>query len=400
MDRPTNGKRRTDDTHNVDGPGSSKCRDKGNLYMESKEIVTKERKSWFVLRHPKPKLIDEIFSSKKKVSLTADELCSPLPQFEYFIPFCDIQYRPSLTPSAVPGRDGKYEPRLDGTALRNDLRSFVFVYGEDSLIDRILGLSWNRSLQVPIRVMQDTNGLRIKVSDFQMNLFRNAIRQMDFQVCQGNLFTADIRQGDEVVVVEGPMKGAEGVVAEFRECKGHITLTIVFDMFSNTLQIAVPGFKIQEVQLRNEDTSRLMKTPVLSNFENELIELLCHRHGEHGTAALSRADSKRLRFLSKYADIVFEDAEESAKFCALMLICSYLKNDSEELKQRINQVEHLLEGIVEPVTDLHCYLMTALFIVTHHAVLRKRAKTYRQSHPDCPLVIRRFQSIAKKIKCR
>lgn len=48
---------------------------------------------------------------------------------------------------------------------------------------------------------------------------------------------------------------------------------------------------------------------------------------------------------------------------------------------------------------LVCYLLTALFIVTHNPEYRCRVKAWRQSHPDCPLVIRRFLSIAKQIRC-
>ena len=83
-----------------------------------------------------------------------------------------------------------------------------------------------------------------------------------------------------------------------------------------------------------------------------------------------------------------------------MLICAYLMNDSALIEQRTNQVIQLLDGATEPATHLQCYLMTALFIANHDPALRARIKAYRQSHPDCPLSIRRFQSIAKKIKCR
>jgi len=48
---------------------------------------------------------------------------------------------------------------------------------------------------------------------------------------------------------------------------------------------------------------------------------------------------------------------------------------------------------------LSCYLLTALFIVTHNPEYRCQVKAWRQSHPDCPLVIRRFLSIAKQIRC-
>ena len=50
-------------------------------------------------------------------------------------------------------------------------------------------------------------------------------------------------------------------------------------------------------------------------------------------------------------------------------------------------------------TELSCYLVTALFIATHDPLLRQQAKAWRKAHPDCPLAIRRFLSIAKQIRC-
>ena len=83
-----------------------------------------------------------------------------------------------------------------------------------------------------------------------------------------------------------------------------------------------------------------------------------------------------------------------------MLICGYLMNDEQLTAEYLQKVQGLLDGVTDPVTDLQCYLMTALFIATHDVTLRQRVKAYRRSHPDCSLSIRRFVSIAKKIKCR
>jgi len=105
-------------------------------------------------------------------------------------------------------------------------------------------------------------------------------------------------------------------------------------------------------------------------------------------------------------------------------------NDKPEVARRQQEVEQLLKSEVEKMSDvgslkadsmvqgddsltmthspltmnplpsaLVCYLLTALFIVTHDPKLRKEVKAWRQSHPDCPLVIRRFLSIAKQIRC-
>ena len=140
---------------------------------------------------------------------------------------------------------------------------------------------------------------------------------------------------------------------------------------------------------------------MIGHFEDELIELLCHLQGKKGSHELNKEDRKRLRFLYQYSDIVFEDNDDNrAKFAALMLICAYLMNDKDEVSRRTQQVEQLLTSYLLPLTsEIACYLTTALFIVTHNPVLRKQAKAWRQSHPDCSLVIRRFHSIAKQIRC-
>ena len=54
---------------------------------------------------------------------------------------------------------------------------------------------------------------------------------------------------------------------------------------------------------------------------------------------------------------------------------------------------------VIPNNDISCYLTMSLFIVTHNPEYRCQVKAWRQSHPDCSLVIRRFLSIAKQIRC-
>ena len=102
-----------------------------------------------------------------------------------------------------------------------------------------------------------------------------------------------------------------------------------------------------------------------------------------------------------------------------MLICAYLMNDKPEVARRQQEVEQLLMSEVEKMSEvgclmsdsnlqpqisnlkseLACYLALSLFIVTHDPKLRKEVKAWRQSHPDCPLVIRRFLSIAKQIRC-
>lgn len=369
--------------------------------MEQKGDTKGDGQCWFILRHPNPMMIDDIFSKRKQVSLTEQEQDMPLPHFEYFIPFCDMQFRPSLARrDAAYDSDGKYQPKFDGEALRSDLHSFVFIYGDEALVDAIISRSWNRALKSPLWAYRNRQGGRIRVSTHQMNLFRNAIRQMDFQICEGVPATAEIREGDKVLVTDGPMAGGEGIITEIREREGQLSLTVAFNLFDDKFQIAVPGISIGHVQLLDADASRLLTDSLITNFETELIELLCHRHGAKGSTTLNKDDRRHLRFLYRYSAIQFDSETSTAQFAALMLICAYLLNDKQLIAERRQEVQSLLGGVTEPETDLQCYLMTALFIATHDVTLRQRVKAYRQAHADCALSVRRFVSIAKKISCR
>ena len=357
-----------------------------------------ESKRWHILRHPNPTLIDDIFSRRKEVSITDDE--PEMPLFDYFIPYCEINFRPSLAHAENSDvSDRRYEPMLDGEAFRADLRSYIFVYGEARMIERMLSYSWNRNLKHPLRGQRESNGRLVVVSSTTMDIFRSALRQLDFQICEGQPTVGDVHEGDEVMMIDGPMKGAEGMVSEIRERKGELILTVAFNLFSNT-NIMVPGIKLEHVRLRNQEADRLLKDDVITNFETELQKLLYNRHGEHGSVEQNKADRKQLAFLNKYQDIDFLDITSRNKFKALMLICAYLMNDKSLIAQRIQEVAALLHDVTEPEDDVQCYLMTALFIATHDVTLRQRVKNYKQTHPDCPLAIRRFYSVAKRIKIK
>ena len=98
-----------------------------------------------------------------------------------------------------------------------------------------------------------------------------------------------------------------------------------------------------------------------------------------------------------------------------MLICAYLLNDKKAVQRRTEEVETLLmselgssqpssiiphPSALSPLTsEIACYLTLSLFIMHHDPRLRKQAKLWRQSHPDCSLSLRRFLSLAKQIRC-
>ena len=333
----------------------------------------------------------------------------PLPPFEYFIPFEDMKYRPlERKPDAVDEALRPYDAVLDAQALRNDLHHFIFICQPREVVARILDAPWNKALRIRLFAYRGENGAPIEITNQEMERFKTIIKRYDFQILNGKP-SEEVREGDSVAVVDGPMAGSYGWVREIRDRGGLVTLTVEFSMFQDKMRIAVPGISITDVRLTTHEAQQLLQDPVIGHFEDELIELLSHLHGRKGSQELNKADRRQLRFLYQYADIVFENnAVDHAKFAALMLLCVYLMNDKEIISQRTREVEALLseEGAKslstqnhELLSELDCYLLTILFIVHHNPSFRKVTKAWRQSHPDCPLVIRRLQSIAKQIRC-
>ena len=390
-------------------------------------------KRWCILRHSDSDLIGEIFSGKRKVYNSNENDVHPLPPFEYFIPFADLKQKPIDKHPASGDEYKSYDAIQDDRALRNDLHHFIFICASKEQVLSILDAPWVRVLKNRLYAYRDEKGVPFEIGNAELERFKTILKRFDFQIINGEP-SGEVREGDEVLVTNGPMAGSEGLVKEIHERDGQILLTIELSMFMNKMRIAVPGISITDVRLKEEKTQQLLQDPVIGRFEDELIELLCHLHGRKGSRELNRDDRKQLTFLYQYSDIVFEDNPVAqAKFAALMLICVYLMNDKEEVARRTKEVEDLLVHgswfmvhgseneksevgglkafnsqlstdstlytLHSTLNEIAVYLIIALFIVKHEAQLRQQVKAWCQSHPDCPLVIRRFLSIAKQIRC-
>ena len=416
---------------------------------KNESTVVSDQKRWCILRHPDADLIGEIFSGKRRVQNLSDDSHYPLPPFEHFIPFGDLKKRPQERMATPDDEYKSYDAMLDERALRNDLHHYIFICQPKEMVLQILDAPWNKVLRSRLYAYRDENGVPIEISNAEMERFKTVIKRYDFQIVNGEP-TDEVREGDMVTIISGPMEGSDGQIQDIRERDGQVLLTVVFSMFQDKMRIAVPGISISDVRLKTQDAQQLLHDPVIGHFEDELIELLCHLHGKKGSQALNKEDRQRLRFLYQYSDIVFEDNDDNRKkFAALMLVCAYLLNNKAEISRRTQQVEDLLmselglqPSALRPLTfdlrpltsdlrpltfdlrpltsdlrpltfdlrpltfdlrpltsELSCYLMTALFIVKHEAPLRQQVKAWRQSHPDCSLTLRRFVSIAKQIRC-
>ena len=419
-----------------------------NSYLMERSDITatdNKEKRWCILRHPDADLIGEILSGKRKVFDASGEVSY---SYDFFIPFQDLKLRRRKAQESPDDDFKDYDAMLDERALRSDLHHFIFIHESKDNVKKLLNASWNKALSHRLYAYRDEHGDPVEVSNAEVERFKTVIKRYDFQIVNGEP-TDEVREGDRVTVVSGPMAGSDGIIKEIREREGQILLTITFAMFQNKMHVAVPGIHVSDVRLKSAEAQQLIQDPVIGHFEDQLIELLCHLHGKKGSHELNKEDQRQLRFLYQYTSIQFDDPANRTKFAALMLICAYLMNDKDEVARRKKEVEQLLkseggclksdvmvqgsrfkvqgselrESVVRdsesrdsvnpgsalrdsvtpvpviPNNDISCYLTMSLFIVTHNPEYRCQVKAWRQSHPDCPLVIRRFLSIAKQIRC-
>ena len=414
-----------------------------NSYLMERSDITatdNKEKRWCILRHPDADLIGEILSGKRKVFDASGEVSY---SYDFFIPFQDLKLRRRKAQESPDDDFKDYDAMLDERALRSDLHHFIFIHESKDNVKKLLNASWNKALSHRLYAYRDEHGDPVEVSNAEVERFKTVIKRYDFQIVNGEP-TDEVREGDRVTVVSGPMAGSDGIIKEIREREGQILLTITFAMFQNKMHVAVPGIHVSDVRLKSAEAQQLIQDPVIGHFEDQLIELLCHLHGKKGSHELNKEDQRQLRFLYQYTTIQFDDPANRAKFAALMLICAYLMNDKDEVARRKKEVEQLLKSEggclksdvdselrdsvvrdsvlrdsesrdsvnpgsalrdsvtpvpVIPNNDISCYLTMSLFIVTHNPEYRCQVKAWRQSHPDCPLVIRRFLSIAKQIRC-
>ena len=336
--------------------------------------MVEEEKRWCILRHSDSDLIGEIFRGKRKVYNTSEGDVHPLSPFECFIPFEDLKQKPSeKKDSSDDDYSKEYDAILDERALRNDLHHFIFICATKEQVLAILDAPWVKVLKNRLYAYHDEKGVPFEIRNAEMERFKTIVKRFDFQILNGEP-SGDVQEGDEVVVTNGPMAGCEGRVKEIRERDGQIQLTVQLSMFTNKMHIAVPGISISDVRLKGEKAQQLLQDPIIGQFEDELIELLCHLHGKKGSRQLNKEDKNQLKFLYQYSDIVFEDnPENKAKFAALMLICAYLLGNKDETQRRLKEVQEFKSQ--QPIadsqfsilnsqfsTELDCYLTIAMFI--------------------------------------
>ena len=366
------------------------------------------RDAWYVMWHLKPQHIETMLQ-KDCAGLFRKPDDPPLPPYRFYVPF---QYMPILHEDKKEGMtDKRYKPQDDSNALRSDLHNFVFIQAPEDRVRAIVASDWNVKASVRLNYYRDTNRREVTISDTEVHLLMDVVQKRHLQFYLDQPLD-DFAEGDKVVLQNEPWAGKRGIVKKVALKHGQLCMTISMNILGRTKSINFTDVHVGDVLFEDAERGRMLTDNPITNYEEEIIDLLSHRFGHRHNEDVAEADRQRLRRLATYDRIYVDDDYEQARFTALRLICAYLLQNAKKRDLYQQQVLDLLHlplnsqssilnsQLPSPSNPSEAYLMTALFITTRQACFRAALKEYRNSHSDCPDIFRRYLSIIKDIKTK
>ncbi len=277
---------------------------------------------WYVMCHLNPQHIETMLQ-KDSAGLFCKPDETPLPPYRFYVPY---QYIPALPVGKAQDDvvdDRHYRPQDDPNALRNDLHDFVFIQASEERLRAIVQSDWNTRTRLRLYHYRDTNHHVVTVSDAEVRQLMTTIqdRHLQFYIDQPlDDFAAD----DRVILKKEPWEGKRGVVKKVAIKKGQLCMTISMNILGRTKSINFTDVHVGDVLFEDSERGRMLTDNPITNYEEEIIDLLSHRFGRHYTDEVKKEDHQRLRRLVTYDHIYVDDADERARFLSLKLICAYL----------------------------------------------------------------------------
>ena len=359
--------------------------------LKQEETETDTGKNWYVMIHQKPQWIEAMLHKDSCGELTAKGT-QPLPPYDFFVPF---QF---MRPSAK-------------DELRNDFHNFVFIRASASRIRKIVSVEWNVKARLHLHHYRDTNQQPIIISDKEMQQLRDTLQNRQLKAFFGQP-VGDMAVGDTVILQFEPWMGKMGKIEKIAYRKGRLLMTVGINIMGGTKSVRFEDLHDGEVVFADAERKRLLSGNLISNFEDEMVNILGHRFREKAADKILRDRSRLIRLMG-YANIHITDEDYRKRFTALMLLCSYLLFEAEARDHYLAQVCQWLSldpvnrkpssvnckpsTVNPPQTPTDAYLMVALFICTRNPKFRDAAKAYRKTHSDCPDIIRRLLSKVRDI---
>ena len=350
---------------------------------------------WYVMYHLNPAWIENILLKDSAGEFPAPD-GAKLPPYRFYIPY---HYMPHLSdaPHAGDPDTKTYDPLQDKDGLRSDLHSFVFIQATEQRVEQIVQSDWNRSTRLHLYYYRNPSGGKVTIEDAEMKRFIRTLQDHHLSFYFDQPIT-DFSIGDAVKLQMEPWQGRSAVIKEIRIRNGQTNITVSLNIFNRLKSINFKDIHVGDVLFEDPAKGRLLSGNPITNFEEEIIDILYHRFCQRFSEDVAANDRLRLKRLSSYSHIFVEDGYDAARFASLRLICAYLREEKNKVQHYTQEVQDMLGGRTVPLSDSDAYLMMALFITTRQPQWRDAVKAYRNTCPSCPGILRRYHSIVKNLK--
>ena len=362
---------------------------------------------WYVMCHMSPSWIENMLEKDSSGQLRREGE-TPLPPYRYYIPY---QHMPHVITNAKANQkaydDRHYDPVKDEESLRGDLHRFVFIQAPVERVEAIVKSDWNTGSRLRLYYYRDTDRSEVTIPDADMHRLIQTLqeRHLKFYLDQP---IDDFSVGDKVILQMEPWTGKQAEIKKITIKHDQVKVTVGLNILGRMKSITFPDIAVGDVKFVDRERGRLLTGNPITNYEEEILDLLSHRFCQKFSEEVAELDKQRLKRLAAYANIYVEDDDEQARFTALKLICAYLRGDKGRKELYTDKVMELLGGKVEELFTLHpslytfrvAYLMMALFITTRDPRYRDAVKAYRHTHPDSPDILRRYHAIVKGLKSK
>ena len=356
---------------------------------------------WYVLYHLNPVWIENMLQ-KDSDGLLRKEDEIPLPPYRFFIPFQSLPHIASgPQPDKKSDYDRRYNPKKDENSLRNDLRCFVFIQAPAWRVDAIVRSDWNTNTRLHLSYYRNTDKSLVKIPDADMHRLIQTLqdRVLKFYLDQP---VDDFSVGDKVILQMEPWTGKTAEIKKIEFKQDSVRLVVSMNLFGRSKSITFTDISIGDVFFKDKEKNRMLSGNPITNYEEEIIDLLSHRFKQKYNEEVEEQDKQRLRRLAAYSNIYVENLEEQARYLSLKLICAHLRKDKT---RAMHYTEHVMSKFQTNALEYNpedtfaeAYMKIALFIVTRDPRYRDAVKAYRSAHPDCPDILRRFHSIVKGLR--
>lgn len=356
-------------------------------------LANNSEQKWYVMLHLSPKLIEKQLLYENEQRLTEKK-----PPLQYFIPYHFIGH-------AVPEQHGEKvkqqtEQARRSNELRDDLRNFVFIKGDEQQMYELVDKPWNTDGRLHLRFYKSKSGTPITVKPEFMQPFITLCCEHRQRFSIGPTVQQQISKQDLVYIRHGLFKDFPATVIDVQSTATGISLTLGVSMFEGTKTLLLHDYSPEDIR-KEKGAGYLFSTNFILEVEEQLLHIFRQRVNHYeNTPARRLENATTLDDLFHYSYITLSDTALHQQFRTLMLWCATMRKDILSIESITNEVQGFLADKSVPTNDNEAFMMAVLFLATKKADYRTAVKNYRNEHPACKPNLQLLTSLITRVRNR